>query len=390
MYLNHNPVGIGTFYRCLNLGQQLAKRGYKITILCSSNRRFDFRIRSEIQKGLRIVTLPTTGFYDDRRKTGFYFGQLLRVFLGSIEVLRLDYDLLHSFAIAQPTTGIPTVVSKFFRNKPIIIDWDDAWSRGFTEYHNPVVGKTLEFFENRVPKYATKITVVSEYLKQRALDLGFKEEDIVKIPNGANVEVIKPLDQKEARRYLGIEEDTPIVVAMGHTYMRSMEILMEAFSGVVAKTPQAKLYLVGKIGRARGTIEEGFKKLKPFIVFTGEQPSQKIPYYLAAANVLALPMEDSVIEKARFPIRLGDYLASGRPIVSNAVGEVKAVLEEGRCGFVSDSEDVNGFAENILLALGDKGLSSEYGRRARKVAEDELAWFKVTKKLETIYREVVS
>jgi glycosyltransferase involved in cell wall biosynthesis len=188
---------------------------------------------------------------------------------------------------------------------------------------------------------------------------------------------------------LGIDSDEKIVLTMGHTYMKSMETLLEAFSIVVKKDGSIKLYVVGRIGSTLKGIKDKFNYLLRFIVFTGEQPFSKIPYYLSASDVLVLPMEDSNIERARFPIRLGDYMASGRPIVSNAVGEAKYVIESEECGLTCEPNDIEGFADIILKVVNNRELQERFGTRARKSAEEKYSWQNLTEKLDLIYKDTL-
>ena len=147
--------------------------------------------------------------------------------------------------------------------------------------------------------------------------------------------------------------------------------------------------MVGRIGLTLREIKDKFKHLVKSIVFTGEQPFDKIPYYLSASDVLVLPMVDSNIEKARFPIRLGDYMASGRPIVSNAVGEVKYVIESEKCGLTCGPNDTEGFTDAILKVIRNRELQNKLGVQARKSAEEKYSWQNIVKRLDLVYKDVL-
>jgi len=54
----------------------------------------------------------------------------------------------------------------------------------------------------------------------------------------------------------------------------------------------------------------------PNVTFTGRKPYDEVPEYMAAADVLIMPWNDSDWIKACNPIKLKEYLATGRPIVS--------------------------------------------------------------------------
>lgn len=382
LFFNHNPLGYGTYYRCFYLGKYLSQYGHNTTLICASDKNFDFHISTrDVNSGMRVISLPRVKYHK------YYTGQLLRTFLGSLQSLVFKYDLAHGFAVAQPPTGVPTLVSKVFRRKPVVVDWDDLWGGGFAEYHNVVVGDVLEMLEETIPPMADKVTVVSDLLFERAKKLGVDERKIYKIPNGANIDEIKPMDRKSARKKLDLNANCPIILSLGHTYLESLVLLFKAFSNVVSEVPGTKLLIVGRVDASKEA-KNVYDSMAGNIVSVGEQPFWKVPYFLAAADVLVLPMKNSPIEEARWPIRLGDYFASGRPIVSNAVGEVKKVLETEKCGLTSPPDDAKKFSEKVIELLENRELSEELGKRARQVAEEKYAWQIIARKLSKMYEEI--
>ena len=89
----------------------------------------------------------------------------------------------------------------------------------------------------------------------------------------------------------------------------------------------------------------------------------------AAASVLAVPLFDDVRSHARFPTKLGEYLASGRPVVTNWVGEIPRYLKDGVCACVTAPGDVAAFAEAICRLLDHQTSAHAIGQRGRQVAE---------------------
>lgn len=353
-----------------------------------SQKDFDLKIRKKkIEKGMELTILPRIKF------SQYHTGHTLRAFLNTLFVLIKPYDLAHVFVFPVHPMTIPAAVVKIIRRKPLVIDGDDIWRGGWANYHPWPVKKQLEFCEDKLGFLADKITVVSEKMKSRFLEAGIKKEKIVKIPNGANVEEIKPMEKKLAREKLRLDGQSPLVLVMGHTYTEGLFVFLKAFAKVVKLNSKVKLLFLGKMALSK----EGEKKLEKVsqeigtenIIFIGEKPFREVPFYLGAADVLALPMEDNPIEEARSPMRLGDYLASGRPIVANAVGEVKNVLSDFNCGLVSSPKDSDEFAQNIIRVLEDKNLAKKLGEKARKTAEDVFAWSHIAADLEKVYFQVL-
>jgi glycosyltransferase involved in cell wall biosynthesis len=336
---------------------------------------------------MQLIVLPRV------KLSQYHTGHTLRAFLNTLLGLTLSYDLVHAFVFPVHPIAIPAAIVKIIRRKPLVIDGDDLWRGGWANYHPWPVKKQLEFCEDKLGFLADKITVVSEKMKNRFLEAGIKKEKIVKIPNGASVEEIKPMEQKLARKRLGLDDKSPLVLVMGHTFTEGLFIFLKAFAKVVKLNPGVKILFLGKMALSK----EGEERLKRVsqeigeknIIFVGEKPFKEVPFYLGAADILALPMDDNPIEEARSPMRLGDYLASGRPIVANAVGEVKNVLVKFNCGLVSSPRNSDEFAQNIIKILEDKKLAKRLGRKARMVAENVFAWSHIAADLEKIYLKVL-
>ena len=157
--------------------------------------------------------------------------------------------------------------------------------------------------------------------------------------------------------------------------------------------PGLKLLFLGKMH-----ISDDFKaRMKPFeerfapdIVKIGEKPPTDVPRYLAASDALLLPMDDDPIEKARFPIRFGDYLASGVPVVSNAVGEIKRIMETRDCGYTAPVDDPAAFGQAIVTALTDTADRQRKHDNAHTLIAEELNWPAVAARLEAIYEQTLA
>lgn len=375
LILNHNHERFGTYFRCYFIAEGLSKVGYKVTMICASGRNFDLLIRRQrINDNFFIITFPRVKYHR------YFTGQiLLRLPLNIIFVLLLKYDLLYAFTVAQAQIGIPAWVAKKILGKPLIIDWDDLWGGGFAVTHGKIIEKVLNWCEKNFIKVADKVTYVSGYIGKE-IDKIDKKIYKIKIDNGANVKQIQTMDKKEARKRLGYKENDILAVSIGNTYTASFGIMLDAFRITQSEIKDLRLLLVGNVF-IKDEHKRLLENLAGSVTIVGSRPYSEMPLYMAIADVLLLPMDDNPIELARFPMRFGDYLCAERPIVSNAVGEVKYYLEKYEAGLISPPGSPNKFGKNILLALKDKKLADRISWNARKLAEGDLSRDNVIQKL---------
>jgi glycosyltransferase involved in cell wall biosynthesis len=86
------------------------------------------------------------------------------------------------------------------------------------------------------------------------------------------------------------------------------------------------------------------------------------------AWALLIPLFDDVVSEARFPYKLGEYLLSGRPVVTTNIGVMKEYFADGINGFVSDTCEVRPYGLKIIESLSDIKKSSNVGRAGRNLA----------------------
>lgn len=386
LFLNHNPEGYGTYFRCYHLARHLAARGHEVTLLCAS-REPTLSIRDRKEGNLTIRILPRVNL------ATYHTGHTLRMFLNARECLTQKMDILHAFAFPLHPISLPTLLTSIARPKvKIVLDHDDMWKGGFTLHHPAPVRAVYDFTEDKLPAHADMATAASAILMQKFRDAGLPEEKIHYIPNCPTVSAAMP-DKLDARAALGLPPDAKMVLSMGHTYTESLFALLDAYATARQSIPDLKLYFLGKLH-----ISDAFKarmaayeeRFAPDIVKVGEKPSSEVPTYLAAADALLLPMDDDPIEKARFPIRFGDYLASGVPVVSNAVGEIKRIMETRDCGYTAPVDDPAAFGQAIVNALTDTAGRQRKLDNAHTLIAEELNWPAVAARLEAIYEQTLA
>ncbi|GAB6037780.1 glycosyltransferase family 4 protein [Fundidesulfovibrio butyratiphilus] len=386
LYLNHNVENYGTYFRCLHLARALVRRGHRLTLVCAS-KEDTLRPRVRREGGLTTVLLPK------RRLGGFHTLHTLRMVLNTGIALTTRAQVLHSFAFPLHPIAVPTLTAHALRpGLRLVLDHDDLWKGGFANQHPGPYQRLVGWFNDRLPAMARQCTAASAVLEASFLAAGVPRSRVHNIPNCPTLSP-SPLSKDEARRTVGLPQDAPIVLSMGHTYTESLFALLDAYERARTAVPGLKLVFLGRMH-----IPDAFeKRLAPYleraggdIVRLGEKPPADVPAYLACADALALPMDDDPIEKARFPIRFGDYLASGVPIVSNAVGEIARYLTEYDCGYVSAPTDRIGFGDQMALAVSDPARRETVRENARRLVATTLNWDAVAAKLEGVYRSALA
>jgi len=146
-------------------------------------------------------------------------------------------------------------------------------------------------------------------------------------------------------------EGTPRqVVFVGGLEEREVGDLLAAFAPVAAGHPDVVLKVVGG-GRVevreRLATRIAALGLTDRVLLPGWATREELPRVLHEATVLVLPRRDALFSQAGFPTKLGEYLASGRPVVTTVTGEIGRHLVHAQTAYLVPPGDAVAFAVAI-------------------------------------------
>lgn len=375
----------GNFIRCFSLAKNFVRFGHRVTIL-AGNKKASFFEKKYQRQGVTILEIACPLPHRLRHNGTSPF----QIFNRILHVLRHRYDLVHGFG-QRPAVVIPALVHKFYYRRPYLADWADLWGwGGLASYRGGVWGNLAgladDLAERIVYRLADAVTVIAGYLKEKALAYGVDPKKIFQVPVGANVDTIVPLPQREMRLKHNLSLGASIVVFVGNAKYDA-DLLAKSFLELLKLRPKAKLMF---IGREMPNFNQIIKtaKAQSAIIYKGFVPNDELPELLACGDVMLLPYTDRAINRGRFPNKIGDYLAAGRPTVANPTGDLKRLFEKDEVGILAP-ESPKKFASAIAHLLKNKALRQKLGQNARRVAETKYAWRLIAKNLETIYESAL-
>ena len=129
--------------------------------------------------------------------------------------------------------------------------------------------------------------------------------------------------------------------------------------------------------------------LQERVTITGRVPFEGMLDHLSACDVLALPLSDTIANRGRWPSKINEFLAVGRPTVACDVGDVASLLRDHDIGLLVRPE-AGEFAARIDELLADPARAEAMGDRARQVARTAYSQDAIADKLEVFYRTTVA
>ncbi len=259
------------------------------------------------------------------------------------------------------------------------------------EAHEPPGGRFGPWWARafyRLPGKKRLVCITQALAEQMAQRYGSFPGEVVIAPNGIDLEAYANLPTAHtAREHLGLPQK-PTVMCTGHLYAgRGVPL----FAELARRLPEVQFVWVG--GREKELqYWRGQAETLPNLHFVGFQPQARLPLWQAAADVLVMPYERRIAGSSggnsaavASPMKMFDYMAARRPILSSDLPVIREALDES-CARFAPPEDVDAWEAALrqLLAqpeLGRQLAAAAYLRvqqftwraRAQKILEGFLA-----------------
>ena len=232
----------------------------------------------------------------------------------------------------------------------------------------------------RIGKAVDHLTYLGEFTRNAiARSLTQRSADaMVKIAPGIDTSHFIPQpDAMQKRITLGLE-DKKIIISVGRlVHRKGQDKLIEAMPAILQKVPNAYLLLVGE-GPYRSHLEKLAKKLSlnENITFAGRILYDKLPSYLSAADLFAMPSRSRFfgLEVEGLGIVYLEASACGIPVVAGNSGGAPDAVLDGLTGLCVDGTDINQIAQAVIDICSEAKRASNMGSAGRNWIVDQWRW----------------
>lgn len=354
--------------RVISLAREFRDMGHEIKLAYSPLDINEAKTNLEID-GIELLALS--------RKTG-----LVSLFdnIKKIKTVSQWADIIH-FQKCFHYISIPALVCAFFLNKPLHYEWDD-WEEKIWYHsnrktlHTIIFGNFIKLLERFIPVLADTVSVSSHKLEELCFSFGVKRDRIFKAPVGADLTRFSPhISGRRIREKYHFQNRT-VILYLGQLHAgQYVKMFIEAANIVLHKHPDAIFLIVGQ-GYMASQLRDFVTRygIEDSVVFAGSIPHDLIPQYIGASDICVASFEDNEVTICKSPLKIVEYLASGKPIVASLVGEVRNMV--GGVGLLVEPGDYRTLADGIISLLGSRNhrLRQEMGFRARQRAEHRYNW----------------
>ncbi len=374
-------VGKGAYWRALQPAIRLVQRGHHVTLIAMGTSRWQKQVF--IQEGVRVVATPDLLW--GKLRSGW---DLWESWYRIRWLSREKFDLVHFFE-SRPTVLFPALYMKYCRHVPVINDWSDWFGRGGSVEERPnfwirTILRPIEtFFEECYRPYVDGITVVCTRLEQKAKALGISPEKTLFWRDGADTDGLQLLDKMKCREMLELPTDKVLIGYIGAIFYQDAHLMAQAFDQLQQLYPASCLVLAGYMNFP----VENMVAQPSAVIRTGYLDYADVNRYLAACDICWLPFCNSQANQGRYPTKLNDYMAVGRPTIATPVGDVAHIVSTYQIGLLADN--AQSLATQTAYLIHNVEMREQLGKNARQLAEGAFNWEQRTDDLETFYYQVL-
>lgn len=373
------PWARGTPARVLGMAQSLHEAGHMVHVVAYPLGDLDRKLPFQVHRSARLPSYQRTAPGADPLRIGC----LLPMLAAEVDrvVRNHPIDVIHAHHYEGLLAAWP---AKRLRRVPVVYDAHTTLAGELPYYRTGLprpwtvaLGRSLD---SRLPALADHTIATSQHIAAELLGYGMPSERVTVIGNGIEDSfVVGPHDQTPPDG--GIEL---ICYAGNLAAYQGIETLLAAFAKVAAARPRARLLLATESSFEPYARQAAELKISDRIDVETPPPPHALGALLARATVLVNPRA----ECPGYPLKLLNYMAAGRGIVSFRASARD--LTHGVDAWLIDEPSAAALAEGLHLMLAEPRRAAALGAAARRRVVDNLTWSRIVANLETVYRRVAA
>ncbi len=366
----HIALDNRVFYR---EAQSLACNGYDVTLIAVHD-------KTEIKDGVRILGLPRVPRWQRPR---LWLEIYKRAKATQADIYHFhDPELLLVTPFLRWRTGKPTVydVHEVYPDFIKVKDYMPAWLRFPIAWAFRWLEPLLAWMQSGL--------IFSDDEIGKAFD-GIKKPKVT-LFNYPAVDFVE-----KAASGLGEEARKPTVLYLGGMERnRGTALMIDAFSQLLEKRPDARLLLVGHFMPPE--LEEEVRQdavqrgIESAVTITGRVPFERIGEYLREVSVGWVSWQPVPKNEKNIPTKLFEYMAYGLPIVSSDLASTRPFVRNRENGFLVTADDPAAHAKALNNLLSDPDGARMMGLRGQRLVMTQFNWGEMEARLLNLYDTLLS
>ena len=284
------------------------------------------------------------------------------------------------------------VLAKIF-DIPLIIEADapSVYEERMFEYNYYRFPRIPEYIEKKIITCADRTICVSNAAKEYFIRQGIPDDKLAVVTNGVDIKRFNPgVDSREIREQFGLKNVVCVGFVGSFHLWHGIENLSKMIDAVIKEVPSTKFLMVGKGGPMfelfkEFVMERGFSNN---VIFTGFVPMKDMPKYISAMDIVLAPYPNIKLFHYS-PVKIFEYMASGKPVISTKIGQIKEIIRDGYNGLLCEPNDLDGLVTKLINLIQNARYREYLGKRAFETIKSHHTWRIKAKQWESICMNVI-
>lgn len=330
--------------------------------------------RKERVDGIDVLRVPIYASANAgvlKRSFSYFSYALSSMSIGAALTNRPDVLIATS---PQMLTALSGAWLSTLKRVPYVFEIRDLWPQsivavGAMKQESAAI-RILEVLERYLYRRADHLVTVTDSFVGELTEKGVPAGKIDVVKNGVDLQLFRPRPRDlELRRELGVPEDAFVSLYVGtHGMAHGLGTILEA-ARLLRDDPRHRFVLVGEGADKRALKERADALGLKSILFVDQQKRERIPRFLAAADVALVLLKDKPLFKTVLPSKIFEIMGAGRAIVLGVQGEARAVVEDAGAGVAIAPESATQLAATLRGLIGQRSRLSDMGLAGRTFVE---------------------
>ena len=260
----------------------------------------------------------------------------------------------------------------FWKRVPFVFEVRDLWPESLAAVgagrEGTLLHRTLGAIAGFLYRHADRIVVVSPAFKDHLIRYwNVPAPKISVVENVVETDLfrLEPAAM-EVRKQLKLEDRFLIcyIGTMGNAH--GLETLIAAAEELQTALPSAMFLLIGEGAEKERLVELAAARGLSNIQFLGQQPRERIPACVSAADLCLVMLKKTELFKTVIPTKLLEYMACERPVIVAVDGQAREIVEEAGAGVFVEPENGEALVKAILDLAQDPERRRQMGARGRQ------------------------
>jgi colanic acid biosynthesis glycosyl transferase WcaI len=260
----------------------------------------------------------------------------------------------------------------WWKRVPFVFEVRDLWPESLAAVgagsEESLLHRTLAAIAGFLYRRADRIVVVSPAFKDHLMRYwNVPAEKISIVENGVETALFRfDPSATEIRKQLQLEDRFLIcyIGTMGNAH--GLETLIAAAEELRTAFPSAMFLLIGEGAEKDKIVELAAARGLANLQFLGQQPRERIPAYVSAADLCLVMLKKTELFKTVIPTKLLEYMACERPVIIAVDGQARQIVEAAGAGVFVEPENSQALVQAILTLANDPERRHEMGTRGRE------------------------